>query len=315
MTLGDRRILMVTGKGGVGKTTVATAIGLEAARRGLRTVIAETSGSQRIPELFGLRSKGYALLQLQDQLFTLSITPQEAMEDYVVQQVKIRKIYEMVFKNRVMGPFIEAVPGLHDAVQLGKIFDLARAESRGRADWDLIVVDAPATGHGLSLLSSARTMMDLTRSGPLFEGVRQVHDVVDDPKVSGVVLVSLPEEMPVNETAELYARLGVAQERVKLVVLNDVRQAPFPPGPDWPAARAALLADAPPDRVEAVALTDRWLERVARQDRAREALRSRVGRPQADLPHIDGGQPNLADLSSLGLQLGEALDRAGGAPR
>jgi anion-transporting ArsA/GET3 family ATPase len=311
VSLGSQRILIVTGKGGVGKTTVSVALALEAARRGLRTVVAETSGSQRIAPLFGQESRGYDLVELAPNLHTLSITPLEAMEDYIVQQVKIRRIYEMVFRNRVMGPFVDAVPGLHDAVQLGKVFDLEREQRFGRRRWDLIVVDAPATGHGLSLLSSARTMMDLTRAGPLYEGVKLVHDVVDDPERTGVVLVSLPEEMPVNETAELYQRLGSdSQRRVRLVALNQMAAPPFPAGDDWPRAREALLAAGDPALAEAASLTDRWLERLDRQAAARATLRRRIPRPLIELPRCSSGAPDRAALHDLGALLGGAMDAA-----
>ena len=311
MSFGSQRILIVTGKGGVGKTTVSVALALEAARRGLRTVVAETSGSQRIAPMFGLESRGYDLVALGPNLHTLSITPLEAMEDYIVQQVKIKRIYEMVFRNRVMGPFVDAVPGLHDAVQLGKVFDLEREQRFGRRRWDLVVVDAPATGHGLSLLSSARTMMDLTRAGPLYEGVKLVHDVVDDPAKTGVVLVSLPEEMPVNETAELYQRLGTdSQARVRLVALNQVAAPPFPPGDDWPRARSALLASGDPALAEAAGFTDRWLERLDRQQLAHDTLLRRIPRPLVSLPRSPGGAPDRAALDELGARLGRALDAA-----
>lgn len=313
MSLGQRRILIVTGKGGVGKTTVSVALGLEAARRGLRTVVAETSGARRVAPLFGVESRGYEVVQLAPNLHTLSITPLEAMEDYIVQQVKVKRIYEMVFRNRVMGPFVDAVPGLHDAVQLGKVFDLEREQRFGRKRWDLIIVDAPATGHGLSLLSSAKTMMDLTRAGPLYEGVKLVHDVVDDPAVTGMVLVSLPEEMPVNETAELYDRLDESgKQRVRLVALNQMAPPPFAEDADWAGARARLLAADDPALTEAVGLTDRWMERLGRQEAARAALSRRIPRPLLDLPLVPDGAPDRDALADLGARLGGALDAAGG---
>ncbi len=309
MSLGAQRILTVTGKGGVGKTTTAVALGLEAARRGLRTVLAETSGSQRVPGLFGKKSQGYTVMELVPGLSTLSITPMEAMEDYILQQVKIRRIYEMVFQNRVMGPFVEAVPGLHDAVQLGKIFDLARETRFGRKAWDLIIVDAPATGHGLSLLASARNMMELTRGGPLYEGSKLVSDVVDDPSQSGVVLVSLPEEMPVSETLELYRKLGDAQARVRLQVLNQVASPPFPPAVDWPTARAALLASAHAGVDAAVSLADSWLQRCAQQREAAVRLQAGIPVPLVELPQ-ERKEPDLQALRNLGMRLGRALAEA-----
>ena len=150
MSLLQREILIVTGKGGTGKTTVAAALGLWAARAGKRTLLVECNGSQQLPTLFGRSSEGYTPTRLHPGLSAMSITAEEAIEDYVVKQIKVRKLYRMVFRNRIMGPFMDVVPGLHDAVHLGKVYDLIEDDkTRGRPNWDLIIVDAPATGHGL----------------------------------------------------------------------------------------------------------------------------------------------------------------------
>ena len=170
MSLLDKRIIIVTGKGGTGKTTIAAALGLWAARSGKKTLICETHGTNRVCPLFGRTSDGYEPVQVHRGLHVLSITSESAIEDYVVQQIKVKKLYKLVFRNRVMGPFMDAVPGLHDAVHLGKVFDLAReVDGDGNNTWDLVIVDAPATGHGLHMFDSPRAMMELTRAGPVYE--------------------------------------------------------------------------------------------------------------------------------------------------
>lgn len=306
------RILYVTGKGGVGKSALTAALGLHAARRGLRTVIAEPSGATRMPELFGVPPQGYTPTRLRDGLYSISITPEQAMEDYVVQQIRFRRLYRMVFRNRVMGPFVDGVPGLHDAVQLGKVFDLEREQDAGRRAWDLVLVDAPATGHGLSLLGSARSMMDLTRAGPLYDGNKLVDDRVSDPSVMGVVLVALPEEMPVSETLDLWQRLGARRRQVRLCVLNQCVPAPFPAGVDWAAAQAALEG-AGVAVGEAVALTDAWVRRHGRQLDAAERLSAGLPVPLLQLPDLPDRDLRPADLDRLGAPLADALLGAGGA--
>ena len=143
MNLLDHRILIVTGKGGVGKTTLCAALGLAASQQGAKTLIVETSGARRIASIFGLRSDGYKTTQLTPRLSTLSITPKEAIEDYIVQQLHFRRLYKLIFENRVMGPFIDAVPGLHDAVQLGKVWDLER---QGRSLSELLITHSAVCG-------------------------------------------------------------------------------------------------------------------------------------------------------------------------
>ena len=200
----NKRILVVTGKGGTGKTTVAATLGVMSARQGKKTLIVECNGSQHIAPLFEHSPSTYTPTVMFPGLSAMTITSEEAIEDYVVQQIKIRSLYKLVFRNRVMGPFMDAVPGLHDASHLGKVFDLARERTtEDEYRWDLIIVDAPATGHGLSLLASPKSMMDLTRRGPIFEGVQSVHAIISDPVRTGIILTCLPEQMPVNETIEL----------------------------------------------------------------------------------------------------------------
>jgi anion-transporting ArsA/GET3 family ATPase len=299
VSLLSRRVLMVTGKGGVGKTTVSAALGLAAAAAGRRVLIAETSGAQRIPALFGVAGAGYAITPLTENLATLSITPAEAIEDYVIQQIRVRRLFNLVFRNRIVAPFVEAVPGLHDTIQLGKVFDLTREETRDRPTWDLIIVDAPATGHGLTMLSSARTMMDLTRAGPMFEQVRLVQEVLADPEQTGLVLVSLPEMMPVSETIDLWERLGDARAQVCQVVLNCVYPPPFQQPERWPDARAALSGrSAALD--EGLALTDRWMGHLEQQQQARQRLRAALPLQPVELPRMLGGSPGVAPLHELG---------------
>lgn len=301
------RVTLVTGKGGVGKTTVAVLLALLSAARGRRTLLVETSGAASIPPLFGKAPGGYRPQELRPRLWTMSVTAGEAIEDYVVQQIKVRKLYELVFKNRVMGPFLDAVPGLPDLIQLGKVFDLNREEEHGQPVWDALVVDAPATGHGVTMLNAPSAMMEMTRKGAFFDGARQVHDVVDDPDRAAVVLVSLPEEMPVNETLDLWSRLGSSRERVAMCVLNEQHPPPPTDPEDWAKARPALIGAPDPGVREAAHLMDLWLRRVDRQDEARRRLREGLPVPVLDLPFLFRRDLGPADLDRLAAALGQGL--------
>lgn len=307
MSLFDRRILLVTGKGGVGKSTVSAALGLEAAAQGKRTLIVEVSGCKRMEEIFNIRDESYEPRVVGPRLSVLSITPEEAIQDYVVQVIRFKKLYKLAFQNRVMGPFIEAVPGLHDAIQLGKVFDLERESGTfGGKTWDLIIVDAPATGHGLTMLAAPRSMMELTRAGPLYDGVKRVHDVIDDPSVTGIVLVSIPEDMPINETLELYHRLGSTRAQVRLAVLNELFPSPAAAPADWEAWRQGRAAAPHSPEGEAQDLGDRWFSRVQRQDRCRARLRQ-LPVPQADLPFRFHRGLSTAELGEMGRALALAV--------
>lgn len=309
MSLLDKRIIIVTGKGGTGKTTVAAALGLWAARSGKRTLICESHGTRQICGLFGRPAGGYSPVQIHRNLSAMSITSAEAIEDYVVQQIKVKKLYKLVFRNRVMGPFMDAVPGLHDAVHLGKVSDLVKeVRADGSAQWDLVIVDAPATGHGLHMFNAPRSMMELTRSGPVYEGVKQVDEVLGDTQQTALVLTCLPEQMPVAETLDLHRRLGPRRPQVAACILNEVTPAPLEPIQDWDAALPTLQQTELPGLRESIALTQSWVDRVRRQDEYRVQLQDGLQVPVVDLRLLSQRHLSLAHLSELSEALGQGLE-------
>jgi anion-transporting ArsA/GET3 family ATPase len=274
------QLTVVTGKGGVGKTTIAVLLALRAARRGRRAVIVETGGARAVAGWFGRASRGYDLVELAPGVATMSVTPELAIEDFVVSRIKVRRLYQLVFQNRVMAPLLEGVPGLGELVQLGKAYALAEERRPdGAPVWDHVIVDAPATGHGLTMLASPRQMMDVTGAGPFHDNAKLVHAAIADPARTGIVLVSLPEEMPVTEAKELWARLGPAREQVRATVLNGLLPDPFTEGTDWPGARHELAKLRNPGVDEAVEMTDEWVLRAAIQQRLRRELVSSIPVP------------------------------------
>lgn len=296
-----RRVVLVTGKGGVGKTTVATAFALAEARAGKRVLLCETSGAARIPGTFGKPSRGYEPTPVATNLWTLSITPAEAIQEYVMLQVHFLRLYKLVFQNRVMGPFVDAVPGLHELVQLGKVWFAERETERGRPRWDLVVVDAPATGHGLTMLNAPRAMMELTRAGPFYDNARRIAELVEDPRRTSLLLVSTAEEMPLRETEQLVERLAGLRELIAGVVLNEVHPAPLPEPAAWPEDRDRLR-EAGGEALTAASIVDAELLAVARQAVARERLGA-IGVPMAELPFLYRRNLGRAELQAFSERL------------
>jgi len=295
------RVIVVTGKGGVGKTTAAAAMGLKAASEGKRVLIVEAAGSERIPALFGRPGRSYAPRQCAENLYTLSITAEEAIEDYVMLRLRVRALYKLVFRNRIMGPFINAVPGLHDLVHLGKIFHLEQAHKRGKPEWDLILFDAPATGHGLTMLASPQTMMAMTRSGPFHENAAVVERLFSDISKTKIVLVANSDEMVINETLDLYDRLGDRAEQVEAIILNEIFEAPFESIDAWTTHRHHFDG-----LTEAQQLADTAVTRTLAQQEAEKRVQAHTNLSVVQFPYLFDRNLSIDALKRLSDALPEA---------
>ena len=206
----DKRLIVVTGKGGVGKTTVAAALGLAAARSGKRTIVAEVSEQERLSGLFGRRALGHREGKLADGLHGISIDPDRAKEEWLRYQLKSSALAGLLGGSRIFHYLTAAAPGVDELVTIGKVWDLAQLERRvgGTRPYDLAIVDSPATGHGVALLRAPRTYAQIARVGPIAKQARSIHNFLADSRTTGVLAVALPEEMPVNETIDLRAGLS-----------------------------------------------------------------------------------------------------------
>jgi anion-transporting ArsA/GET3 family ATPase len=207
--LANKRLLFVTGKGGVGKSTVAIALGLAAARRGLRTIVAELGGQERAGAAFGHRpgaSSGREL-RLDGLLHAISIEPQQAMEEYLHQ--KAGAFGGVLSASRTFHGFVSATPGMRELLALGKAWELSQERRRvpDGLPYDLVIVDAPATGHGVGALRTPRTFAEIARVGPIASQGRTLDEAFADPAQTAVLAVALAEEMPVNETLSLRSAL------------------------------------------------------------------------------------------------------------
>jgi len=219
------KLYFVIGKGGVGKTTISIRLAKHLASEGLNTLIVECNGAQQVSSYFNQHSTGYITQRLDDNISTLSISPLEAIEDYIGKHLKFKSFFKIIFQNKLTSPLIEGLPGLHDAIQLGKIYDLAIEQSNNYYVWDAIIIDCPATGHGLSLLNSARTMMNVTKAGPLFENNKLVDRLMKER--SEVVLVTTPEELPCLESKELWMKMrSDYRAKIKILFVNKFTELP-----------------------------------------------------------------------------------------
>jgi anion-transporting ArsA/GET3 family ATPase len=283
----DKRLVIVTGKGGVGKTTVAVALGLRAAAAGKRTIVCEVSSQENASRMFDHTEVGFHEVEMEENLWSISIDPDESMREYVLLQLKVRAMRDILFRSRLFNYLAAATPGLKELVTIGKIWELAQLDrkvKRGRK-YDLVIVDAPATGHGVGFLETPRTFANIARVGPIHSQAQTLDRFITDHENTGVAIVALPEEMPVNESAalerDLRDEVGVAVDRVYLNGLYPERFSK----PE--AAQLAALAEGEEGTVRAAARAA-----LSEQDRARcqraqlSRLRRRVEAPVRTLPFL-----------------------------
>ncbi|HZN92891.1 MAG TPA: ArsA family ATPase [Myxococcales bacterium] len=220
MRLLDKRLLVVTGKGGVGKSAVASALALHSARSGKRTLLCEINAADRLTSLLG-KPVGPELSLVEDNLWAVNVRPEEALREYALMVLKFKSVYRAVFENRLVRYFLRFVPSVSELVMLGKVLFHVKETQGGAPRYEVVVMDAPATGHAISFLQVPQVLLDTVATGPLWTEAKWMRDLLVDPKATAAVLVSLPEEMPVNETLELEDAL---RKKVKvgtaLVVLN-----------------------------------------------------------------------------------------------
>jgi anion-transporting ArsA/GET3 family ATPase len=283
----DKRLVFVTGKGGVGKSTVAIALGLRAASEGMRTIVCEVSSQEHASHFFRRAQVGFHEVELQQNLWSISIDPDESMREYVLLQLKVRAMRDLLFRSRAFGYLAGAAPGLKELVTIGKIWELAQLDrkvKKGRK-YDFVVVDAPATGHGIGFLQTPRTFAGIARVGPIHSQAEQLDSFITDHRSTGAAIVSLPEEMPVNETASLEKDLredvGVAVDRIYMNALYPER---FSREQAEQLERAADSAAGAPGAALKAAISEHRRARSQRSQLSR--LRRRVEAPVKTLPFI-----------------------------
>jgi anion-transporting ArsA/GET3 family ATPase len=216
-----RRLLVIAGKGGVGKTTIACALGLAGARLGKRTLIAEVDGAGRAAFLLGTQPGPIGeAREARSSLSVMSVEGSVALAEYLQIILPVKRVLQAVFSSRIYQYFVAAAPGLKELMTIGKIWYEAERveESSGRPLWDLVIVDAPATGHSLQYLRMPQAAHEAFGGGLVGRESQRLLDLLRDPKRTAINLVTTAEEMPVNETADMYRQIAV-ELRMPLGVL------------------------------------------------------------------------------------------------
>jgi anion-transporting ArsA/GET3 family ATPase len=296
----DKRLLFVTGKGGVGKSTISIAMGLAAASRGKRTIVCEVGGQETASRVFRRAEIGFHEVEVADNLWAISIDPDQSLREYLLLQLRVRAMRDMLVRSRIFNYLAAATPGLKELVTIGKIWELAQPDRKVKKaeEYDLVIVDAPATGHGIGFLQTPRTFANIARVGPIHTQAEQLDSFITDHDLTGTAIVALPEEMPVNESASLENSLtnevGMSVDRVYMNALYPER---FAKGEASELERASEVAEGQAKAAVRAALSE---YRRSRSQRAQlQRLKRAVSTPVKTLPFIFRPQLDVPSLERL----------------
>jgi anion-transporting ArsA/GET3 family ATPase len=294
----NRDMLFVTGKGGVGKTTVAAALALKAAREGRTTIVCELAGQARIPALLGSEPGAPGEeIAVADGVWATSIESHRVMEEWIAKVLGSRSLTSLLVRSNFFRAFADAAPGGMELAALVKAWELARGHrwSRSSRAYDLVIVDGPASGHAIGMLRTPGTFADIAQVGPIASQSRTVRAWLGDPAATGYVAVALPGELPVSETIELGGRLESALgRRLEAVVVNALVPDRFSP------AELALVDGSGAAVADAIHSAD---ARAASQAEQVERLRAGTPARVLELPFVFTDALTRSHVEALADQL------------
>ncbi|MGH7819613.1 MAG: ArsA family ATPase [Candidatus Binatia bacterium] len=317
----DRRLVFVVGKGGVGKTSVTAALGLAALERGKRVLLVELESENRLLPLLGLSPAADAgPSEIRPGLFRLGVGGRAALEEYLSLVIPVRRVLRAIFDSRIYQYFVAAAPGLKELMTIGKIW-----YEVDRHRWDFVIVDCPATGHSLQYLRMPKAAAETFPAGLVHREAKRVWELLRDPRQTAVIVVTIAEEMPVNETLELCQQLESELDLPReWLVVNRFH---FPGLARDEVAGLERPKDLAP---EEAALVDEVLARAEEEAswaelnemHRRTLAEARPGWKLLVLPFLFREEFGIADLEALGARIADAVDprvlasaRAPRAPR
>jgi anion-transporting ArsA/GET3 family ATPase len=315
MSLLDRKLLVITGKGGTGKTTVAAAMGVLAARRGMEAIVVEVGDQSRVPGLVGGRAAAEPGVEtrVMERLSCISIDPDEALLEWL-QALGGRVPGRLLASSGTFQYFAAAAPGAKEMVSMVKIWELTERRGKRARPYDLVIVDAPATGHALGMLNSPKTFGAIARVGPIRGQAERVQALLRDGKRTAYVAVTQGTEMAVSETIELDAALREQLGRaLDGVIANAVLAKRFA------AAELDLLADMEDGRgrsrrsdgdarvIAAAASAARSIHERARRQHNLLARLKRDGMAVINVPFTFGTKLDAEAIGRIADHLGRAM--------
>jgi anion-transporting ArsA/GET3 family ATPase len=292
--LATLQLVVVTGKGGVGKTTLSAVLGKRLAARGRRVFLFEVDPRENLHQLLEVPPSGGELIKVEPRLYLQHMNPREALDDVVREKLKVKALVKKVLSSPIHHQFTEGAPGLKETAVFGRAFRLLGGYTpRGVPTPDVVILDAPASGHGLSWLTAPQLISEVIRSGPVGHMAAEITAFTRDTDRFGIVAVTIAEEMPVQECLELLEGLDAQMDRrPEGVVVNAL----YPPSTEQ--ADRGDEAD------------ELWRHRRAVNERELERLAAAWSGPMVELPLLPV-DPGLQLVGILGRHL-EWAERSSG---
>ena len=285
-------LLVITGKGGVGKSTFAATLGRILAHSGKRVLLLEVDPRESLFQLLGLPPLGGSITTVAPGLYVQNVHPRDVVDELIRERLWVDFLVDRVLASAVYQHFVDGAPGLEQLAVLGYALRVVRGESaRELGGIDLVLLDAPATGHGVSMLAAPALVSEVIREGPVGELSTDLAEFTADPDKSGVAVVSLAEEMPVTETLELLESMQQRLDRrPALVAVNGL----YPP---LDGAEGKTNPELQP-------MLDLWRERCRVNRRELKRLTQTWTGPRVELPMLPLGRgPDLVDALRGRLEL------------
>lgn len=301
----DLKFVIVSGKGGVGRTTVAATLARVAAGAGKRVLLAEATTTDRLARMFGLPEPlGTKIITVAPGIDAVNITPASSMHEYGLKMLRSEIVTRALFENRAVRGLLSAIPGLDGYAILGKVWWHSTEMQDGRPRYDLVIFDGPASGHASLLFRIPQAILNAMPMGPLARDARSMQELWRDPARTALIIVTLAEELPARETMELAtaARGPLAMPLGPVVVNALPTEALTTPAVDAVMTHWAAGGRAGPGP-EPLATTLRLAAAVRSQRQAAEqvvqTLKRDLGLPIVTLPRIPTAEIGPAIVAAL----------------